>query len=865
MKPPEKPQMAPYFIDRHNYVKTFFHLLDQRSIIQFIGDTYSRYGTGKTTVLSTLYYQIDAAYPDLKPLWLSLDQVSVHYQNPQLAESNTPFTDILIRVQNVIDYRTVLIELAKESLPHLVNFPGMLETSSFNVIREFFGVERDVNASAADAWKLIVQDVQEGRRERKTLEAAIDAEVSRLTKEFLGYYNPSLRGGEHAILFADDYCWISDQPIGDWVLNDLTGHMDSTWVIISRTTDQLNVRQKNRLVENLYLSNFTPEEVASYLHRRLGVEQFPPMMVENVYRFSKGHAQTVSLVADLLQTSLAAQPDLLSNLPRWQEGEYEQTIPELLLQLIEDTPTSWLCESLWLGIIARRFDADLLYRVLMSSDDHLPALTAGLLHEEDLEDQPVSLTDSDAAAEDPDENEEDEDEEHPLAAEIKERILQAVTRYSFVEQHHDEYGIYYAFHNNMRDVVNTYLKENRAEQYALLHQKLADAYAEIMAGYDEQDPSERYVALYRYEDPTWQRTVSEWLYHVSQIHNRQDADLEFLNVYFLAFQWWEYYLPFPFCEHILKHWGWTQAAEAGSPIFELVSRFHEIYPRGFQKDVKDDPRWDEVRTLLEQIADVFDLRLTDPADMTAKQRALRAAILEMYTNSLRFARQPDYEAAESQYREVIQTAVEDGDQYNQSYMTAYLSDMLLEMGRCEEAYAEAETVNTLMDAEGPFDVEKDYEVLTLSYRVMGDACLFQGRYDEVAPLYIRASMCGYAQNYVLMHPPDPYTVKWYEDTMRLIARYLIQTAQEHAVFAEIEAICHAIHAVWDSFWRKNGCTCDESQVALALQGGEIDRLRAYLSPPVPDLNLPDAFSAEVLQDEHNRIAALFGISEKLLD
>jgi len=45
--------------------------------------------------------------------------------------------------------------------------------------------------------------------------------------------------------------------------------------------------------------------------------------------------------------------------------------------------------------------------------------------------------------------------------------------------------------------------------------------------------------------------------------------------------------------------------------------------------------------------------------------------------------------------------------------------MLLEMERYDEAYTAAATVNELMEADSPFDMEKDYEVLTLSYRVMG--------------------------------------------------------------------------------------------------------------------------------------------------
>jgi hypothetical protein len=146
--------MDPYFIDRHNYVKTFFHLLEQRNIIQFVADTCSEYGTGKTTVLSTLFYEIEARYPNFKPLWLSLDQFSAHYQNPKLVELSVVRQDersALIEVQNLIDYHDLLVELSKESLNNTIPFASMLETSSLDALRQTLGEQYIVTASAKDA------------------------------------------------------------------------------------------------------------------------------------------------------------------------------------------------------------------------------------------------------------------------------------------------------------------------------------------------------------------------------------------------------------------------------------------------------------------------------------------------------------------------------------------------------------------------------------------------------------------------------------------------------------------------------------------------------------------------------------------
>ncbi|MFP4322698.1 MAG: hypothetical protein ACLFTK_09615 [Anaerolineales bacterium] len=854
MKPPEKPQMAPYFVDRHHYVETFFHRLNQYDIVQFVGDTYSRYGTGKTTILSTLYYRIEADYPHLKPLWLSLDQFSAHYQNPQVAEGNTPQTGALVSTQNIIDYTALLGELAQDCLPQVSNFKQLMHHATLDILRPLQDSHEGLRArdlaqvSSADAWKIVAEAALEDELAWPDVLHAIEQAVQALTDLFLDYYNLN---AQQVILFADDYCWLSDQPIGDWVLNHLTANMQQTAVIISRTTEQLALQDTTRQVENLRLANFTPEDIAWYLHQRLNDSVLPSPLVEHIYHFSKGHAQTVSLAADLLATSQASGSALV--FPRLEEQAYTEMIPSLVMSIIDGVPhAAWLREALSLGIVARRFDMDLLYQVLYR-DDYQAELEAGLLHEEDVEARKI-----DPAARDAD-DEVDEALQQRLESAIKSRILDEITRFSFVEAYHDDAGIYYAFHNSLRGVVDAYLAQYAPVRHIELHQRLADAYADILNGYEEQDPAERYVAMYRVEDPVWQRTVAEWLYHLTFIRDTAEADFEFLNIYFTAHQWWGFYLPFAFCEHILAHWRWVQADETPSAILGWVQRFHEIVPRGFQKDIIGDPRWDEVRALILQMAQAYDLLSVDPDTLDEKRRALRVALSENYNWCLRFAPQPDYEQAIKLYRESAALAEEDGDIYNQSYQLAYLADMYVEMGRYDEAYTVAAQVNALMDVHGPFDLEKDYEVLTLSSRVMGDACLLGGRYTEVTDLYRLASMCAYAQNYEMMHPPDPYTIQWHNDTIGYMARLLIQQAQADPQ-APIEAICRGIHAHWHSYWQENGCSVAEDVLPQIIASGQTMRLRAYLAPPAPDPAQVGAFSLQDLQDEHNRIAAMFGVA-----
>jgi tetratricopeptide (TPR) repeat protein len=325
----------------------------------------------------------------------------------------------------------------------------------------------------------------------------------------------------------------------------------------------------------------------------------------------------------------------------------------------------------------------------------------------------------------------------------------------------------------------------------------------------------------------------------------------------VGFQWWDCFDKFEFCEHILNEWSWTQGKEAQSDAFKKVLRFAEIYPRGFYKHVKGKQPWIEVQHLLGEIADIFHLYDEDD-DESSKKQDLRAALTEMYTASYRLSPEPNYDEAERLYQEAIAEAQDEEDPFNESYATAFYADMLLELGRYDEAYEKAEAVNQLMDVEEPYHNERDYEVVTQSYRVMGDVCLFQGRYEDVGHLYSRSAMCGYAQNFALEHDPDPYTLKWYEVNVMLNAQYLVETAQAHSVYEAVETICHDIHATWDSYWKEQPCKVESTNVAKLLKSGDYAQLRLYLSPPAPD---PKIFTAEARQEEFNRIVSLFGIPE----
>lgn len=849
MRPPEKPQLVKYFINRFNYMENFRRLLQTNDVVQFVGDTFSRYGTGKTTMLSHLYYEVQEQ-SDLRPIWLSLDLFSALYQNQRIIAERQPLE---LLTQNIVDYYALVSELCEDLFPS-ARLEQQLAAKNLEIINQRFGLNATSASSPSGLWKIATEMVMnQNKITEQQFREAVEEAAKAFSKVFLDHYNLR-QTQERAVLFADDYCWISDQPIGRWMLNDLAEPMHNTVIIISRTTEILDVREPERHIQTLRLSDFTPEEVSEYLEERLEEllgpdKQLPDYLAENVYHFTKGHAQSVCLIGDLLRYGSSYQNGTLPDFPRLRPGDYDTVIPQLMMRLIEGAQPDWLQEALYIGVVARRFDTDLLYALL--KENYIDTLQSGLLADG-----------VDAEEESPAEEEEEEDTTLVIA--VKQRILEEIQKYSFTDVYLHEGGIYFSLHTVLRESLNEYLKDHPQYQsrYLDVHRRLASYYFSVLEGYSEQDGSESsYVALYRYEDDTWQHMVSEWLYHVGHDTDRSRADFEFANVYFLGFQWWSYYLDYPFCNHLITEWEWTQASDTGSELYDLVYRFHHICPRGTGDEVKNNPNWEEAGQLIEQIGSHLGLYGVEPETLDQTERALRVALNEILADSLIYRTKPDFKRAEEIYTESTEIGRQDKDKYIVSYQLVYMAEMFLDIERYEEAYEAAKECNAVMEAGGEFDPEQDYEVIGQAYRVMGDICLRQNRFDEVSALYRYASMSIYAQHFALLTPPDAYTDKWYRSNTRLMAGNLIEKWHEGHTGA-VEQIVASLHDLWELYWIDHNIDVSMGQAQAALADQDIDLLRAFLFPADIDPQDPQNARKSFLETEHNRIVALFRTAQE---
>ncbi|NJL55118.1 hypothetical protein HC928_07975 [bacterium] len=366
MHPPEKPRNVSYFIDRRNYSRNFLKLLQDDRIIDIVADTEATYGTGKTTILSDLYETVQQAGGH-HPMWLSLNLYSAWYMTPALAEREKAQHDRKLRyslpilIQNYISYHRLLVELAG-SLHLASDAEASLNRLSLDRLHAALpevGVQVE---GTVEQWRKLLDrpsaggPPQPGTLSEPQAEALIEETVQAITGYVLSRYNDSY-GQQRNVLFADDYCWISDQRIGTWVITGLAQQMKNTVLIVSHSEnvapderlDHL-LNTETRSIQPLFLTNFTPEEVGEYLEKRLPrYVDAHPNLPDAAYYFSEGHAQTVCLLADLLEYADTSRIPDFAQLIDITSQSPAQLIRHLARHLLEKTNPAWLREALEIG------------------------------------------------------------------------------------------------------------------------------------------------------------------------------------------------------------------------------------------------------------------------------------------------------------------------------------------------------------------------------------------------------------------------------------------------------------------------------------------------------------------------------------
>ena len=541
------------FVARPEYFQEFRRLLALAQQGIMLGDTCAIYGTGKTTLLAKLYEEL-AQEGGWKPIWISLDLFSVYYSNARIQDP----ASLEALAQNLHDYQALLVEVGQQLDPAVFgDLRQALETLNVQAQEQLATESRTVNVTSGDIhlpgrwWgrQVIEQttiktgDVTVVADDEPRLRWAMEQAAEHSSHAMLERFR-RLTPSQRVVLFADDFCWIIDQRIGDWLLK-LVQRLDRTVAIIARTvTSQEELAGSHDRLTKLALGSFSLEQVKEYLTKGFPTATLPERLSREVYAFSRGHPLMVSVVAGLIERLLprgeAALVQLLKRRadqgpapspPKGSGGcpaETSQSIEELTRQfdaLLEEIRRdagrkgSLVPIGLDLGAVARRFDRALLTYVLGRN-----------LKEQDGE----------------------ADQAQALAAQRAARLLNRLRDYAFVQWFEDADGAPYArVHYLIRERLAERLRREDPARYEQWHAELARYYEQRLDCETLDVGRSDYARLHRIEDPSWQTAMTEWLYHLCRLNDRRAAQLQLTRLYVQAFDWWGAYLPFRFCQDLL--------------------------------------------------------------------------------------------------------------------------------------------------------------------------------------------------------------------------------------------------------------------------------------------------------------------------
>jgi hypothetical protein len=822
------------YIDRPDYYAEILNLIQTGAPKHLVlGDTHAIYGTGKTTALARLYYDLKAK-GEQDPIWLALENYSLSHTNEKISD----FGSLEALKLNLDDYKRLLVQLGNQIDPQAFDrLPEQLEKITGEAFDNLFRFDISAKGGSVDVGalaKVAGSDLQGGNvkidlnldNQEAILRYALETRVTSLGEAFIDVFTPIAKK-RHFVLFADDFCWIIDQKIGDWFLN-LAERMDNTVVLISRTITGNQLKWNADQMLQLHLPLFSNADVKDYLFKRgivLNQEQ-----LSKVYRYSKlGHPLLVSLAGDLLERLVRRGfQDLDRILDRLLDGsgdqqvdmeivddldELSRSIDQIAAELRDDIMK--YDHSLLLGLdviaLARRFDYDLIRYVY-----------AQMLI---------------------DRGESDPQKAEEIAQEIAHGLIQRLPRYSVVEEYNfpEAQESYYRLHYLVRERMEANLQRSEPPEHLQhIQMHLAEYYAHKentnMHGMAE------YSRMFRMQNSAWQNDMLEWLYHLFRLQAREQAQLELTRIFLEAFDWWGFYLDFAFCRDLLDNWKSTQPSD-DQEVVDLLRDFQAAYPLGFQKRQQGD--WVVVKKSLQNV--IARLKLNLPKEkMSHSQRMVAGQVHRFIAEAYRFYKQPDYARSDEYYQASLDYFDTD---WNRFWITSYRADVNLEWGQQLEqlgkageaagAFARVEPYarqsNQMAFQEENY-LEQDHELISQNFRILGQLYQHQQQWDKMQPAFLRAIAHAYIFHF-MEDNQDKYSYQLYCDTGDVILKSLAGMAQAGAQDPAVKT-CQSLRQFW---FDNSPFSADQIMLpvpagfdlAAALAGADLSALRAYVFPVLP--------------------------------
>ncbi len=834
----EPQAVTSYFVGRQSFIQQFYAHLNAGKRV-FLIDTVATYGSGKSTLLAWLYWDVKKQR-QWTPIWLPLNEFSLSHTNVGIEDAES----LPALIENLFSYRDLLTRLAA-SLGSKA-FAG-IEADLQRILREQFsealrpavsdvhGGEVRIEASREALLDLTRNQIKAGdvivniAVSEALLATTIELAQQSLTQEFLRRFRQQV-GRQRFIVFADDFCWIIGSQIGKWFLRGLVRGLENTVVVLLRTDtgDALTAGAADEELVNLPLEPFSFAEVAEYLRKRLGASPLLHDLAEVVYGFSHGHPLMTSMMVDLIRVDrLVDKEDIqrIKALPILSEGDdgtdqlrhkADQLIQSILAEVHRKDPP--LEEVFVLCGVMRRFDRDMVAHVLGG--------LRGL-------DRPATHV-------------------GPLIARL--------SKYSFVEAQpaRDDSGrVEYSFHFFIQERMEDYLRAHDPDLLRRIHTLAAEYYKGLLFDYGGEQTSgaDAFVGLYRVEDEFWQDQTTEWLYHLTRLSQLEATGprlgsrfsrvfLSFTRTFLEAFNWWGWYLKFPFCDQLLYEWGRMHPEQAGGQsrgraLLDILDKFYRAYPEGLFKRGRGD--WKQVREAMYSLAYFLEIDGEDPLEeLPADDHDARfvRALIEWFLAQAAFLEpHMDTTLAEESYQLASQLFESIGDDWNLAWTYSYLADVHVAAGQFDAAAARVHESLELAQ-KGKRSSQQDHELISQNYRVLGDAFWAQGDLNQAFREYARAVYHMYLC-LAIPEAADLYTLNLYRDTrFHVLGR--IQTLARQARRAEALAAATYLREFWNVYWDKIGAATPD--LAARLAGDLVDEAVVHLLDA-------DLFPAEPAEDQ----------------
>jgi hypothetical protein len=843
------------YIDRAEYRDNILALIEtghQKNIA--LGDTHAIYGTGKTTTLSKLYYDLKEQ-GKWTPIWLPLNYYSIMHTNEKIQD----YLSLDGLKQNLDDYKRLLIDLGNQIDPQA--FEGLPRKMIEIADKRFENIFKfDISAQGGEARvgalaKVVDRELKGGdvkievsiHNQEKILEYILDTKRRKITEEFLEIFKP-ISQRRLFVIFADDFCWIIDQKIGTWLLKLLV-RMENTFTLISRTITNSALKWKAHRLQSLYLRPFTLEETQKYLAKRC--LNPTDQQLEKIYEYSRGgHPLLVSLVGDFLcrldRRSAQNVDQLLNKLAGASKTSRVSTLSPGESDEKEPIDMDALTTSIDRIIVEQRKD-------IRKYD---PALLPGLdilAVARDVDRELIEYMFTQFLAGEKVESQLPETALSERAGKIANDMVNRMGHYSIIQQCKRGERDFFHLHCLVREQMEANLAKERSPAYLeRLHNLLANYYGSKESDYLQNQGE--YSRMFRLENSAWQADMIEWLYHLFRLKDRNKALLQLTRFYLEAFDWWGWYIAFDFCDDLLAAWGQTQPAE-DVEFLSYLSDFQRAYPLGYEKEGQGS--WAEVHKALQNIK--LELKLNIPADkMSADQRMVRGHLDRFIAEAYRFhvpkeskRIEANYKRAEAFYRSSLQYFE---PEWNRMWIINYLADLFLDWARlldkageaqkAGERYAQAEeqalTSNRMALDEEDF-LDQDHELVSQNYRILGDIRLFRGQLAESVQTYNRQIVHAYIFHF-MEDNRDDYSFKFYTDTGEHVLNRLTSLAQEGRLAAARQA-CEFLRSFWEEnagFDYAHEILTDiqlDFDLEESLKSARVDQLKEYIFPRLPEVGV----------------------------